>query len=123
AAVTAFPLPRFVPDPCHGAHTPHQTAADQAHDVDLMRSLVEHDPAAHRQLVAHARPVHEFVVVPAIDHAELAQLAALDDFTHFTNRPIEAMCMTTEKLHAIFFRRLVHGVAFRQRHRHGFFDD
>ena len=33
------------------------------------------------------------------------------------------MSMAAEKLHTIFFRGLVHGVAFRQGHRHGFFDN
>src|SRR4029077_8541740 len=41
ARVAAFPFTRLVPDAGHGAHTPHQAAADQAHDVDVVRPLIE----------------------------------------------------------------------------------
>src|SRR5687767_8341686 len=88
-----------------------------------MWSLIEHDTSAHGQFVAHARPVHELVVVPGVDHAELAQLAVFDDFANLSNRRIEAMRVTAEQFDAVLFRRFVHGVAFGQSHRHGFFND
>src|SRR5258705_4723192 len=86
AGVATLPLTRLVPDAGHGAHAPHQAAADQAHDVDVVRPLIEHYAAAHGQFVFHARAVHELVVVPSIDHAELAELAALDDFPDLSDR-------------------------------------
>ena len=89
--VAALPLTRLVPDAGHGAHAPHHAAADQAHDDDVMRPLIEHYAAAHGQFVFHARAVHELVVIPSIDHAELAEIAALDNFADLSDRWIEAV--------------------------------
>src|SRR6516162_3908413 len=72
----------FVPDPCHRANASYHAPADQTHDIDVMRSLVQHHAAAGCQLMLHPRPVHEFVVVPGIDHAKFAELAAVDDLAH-----------------------------------------
>src|SRR5580765_2880815 len=121
--VAALPFTRLVPDAGHGAHTADHAAADQAHDIDVVRSLIEHYAATHGQFVSHARTVHELVVVPSMDHAELAELAALDNFSDLSDRRIEAMRVAAQQLHAIFFRRFVHSVALRDRRRHRLFDD
>ncbi len=88
-----------------------------------MRPLIQHDASACRQLMFHARPVHELVVVPRVDHAKLAQLAALDDLTDFADRRIKAVRVAAKKLYAVFFSRRVHGLALFERERHGLFYD
>src|SRR5262245_12228305 len=70
--VASFVLARFIPDARHGADAAHHAATDEPHDIDVMWSLVQDDTAAGGQLMPHPRPVHEFVVVPGIDHAKLA---------------------------------------------------
>src|SRR4029434_4827683 len=38
--VASFVLARFVPDASHGTHAAHHAAADEPHDIDVVRSLV-----------------------------------------------------------------------------------
>src|SRR5918993_4619279 len=89
AGVASFMTACFVPNPRDRTHAANFAAADQARDIDLMRALVQNHAMAHRQLMFHARAIHEFIVVPAVNHAEFAQIAAPDDLAYLTNRWIE----------------------------------
>src|SRR5712692_8361972 len=64
--VRADDRPRWVPGARHGAYAADEPAADPAHDVDLVRPLVQHDPTAALgvQLLQRAGPVHEVLVGP-----------------------------------------------------------
>src|ERR1043166_9618491 len=100
ADVATLAAARGVPDAGRRAHALHHAAADKPHDVDVVRPLIQHDAMAHRELVLPARAVHELVVVPRVDHAQLAELAAGHDLANFPDRRVEAVRMAAEELDA-----------------------
>ena len=123
AGITPFIGARLVPDSCHSPDAAHHAAADEPHDIDVMWPLVQDDAAAGSELMLHSRPVHELVIVPGIDHTQLAEFAALHDFPDLADRGIKTVGVTAQKIDAVFFRRPIHGFAFIDGQRHGLFDD
>jgi hypothetical protein len=113
----------LIPNARHGANASYDAAADQAHDVHMVWPLVENNATSHGQLMLHARPVHEFVIVPSVNHAESSELTAFHDFTNLTDGRIETMGVAAQELDSISLRRFVHRITFGQSHRHRFFDD
>src|ERR1051326_3855805 len=59
ADVATLVAARGVPDAGRRAHALHHAAPDNPHAVDVGRPLIQHDAVAHRELVLHARAVHE----------------------------------------------------------------
>ena len=72
--------PRRIPRAGSRAHAPEAPAAEQPHDVDVMRRLVVDRAAAERrvELLRSARAVEEVGEVERGDHAQAAVRAALD---------------------------------------------
>ena len=71
--IGAFGRTGGVPCSGHGAHAAHAPAAEQPHDVDLMRGLAEHHAAAARgvEFFRPARAIEEIREIERVDHAQL----------------------------------------------------
>src|SRR5882762_1988133 len=69
--VGTFGVARRVPGAGRRAHALHAAAAEQPHDIDVMRGLVEHHAAAAlgRELLGPPRAVQEVREVERGDHA------------------------------------------------------
>ena len=80
-----------VPRAGRGAHAGNAAAADQPHDVDLVRRLVEHGAAALRgvEFLRPARAIEIIRVVQRRDHAHRAERAALNKRAQAQDRRIE----------------------------------
>src|SRR5262249_33209087 len=115
AGVASLVRARLIPNARHRPNAAHDATADEPHDIHVMRSLIQHHASARRQFMLHARPVHEFIVVPRIDHANSSQLAAFDNLAYFANRRIKAMGVATKKLYTVLFRSRIHGFTFFER--------
>jgi broad-specificity NMP kinase len=88
-----------------------------------MRHLVQYKSTRRRQVFIGKSTVHELVVIPGIDHAELAKFAAAHDRAHLAYRRVEAMGMSAEELDTMLLRRVVHSLGVVQTQRHRLFDD
>ncbi len=90
------------------AHGFDEAAADLAHDVDVVRALIEHRTARRFELGQQPRPVIEFVEVPGVDRAQRTDATGLHQLGHRDDRRIEAVRMAGEQYHAGALRRLDH---------------
>ena len=119
--IGAFGRPRRVPGAGRGAHAFHAPAAEQPHDIDLMRRLIEHRAAALRgvEFFRAARAIEKVRVVERVDHAHGAERAARDQFARARDRRVERMAVADDEMHVRALRRLDHrgAVVERQRHR------
>src|ERR1051326_8317246 len=59
------------------AHAPNQTAAEQAHDIDLMGDLIKENAAASRriELLRATRAIQKVGVVETMNHSETTEHA------------------------------------------------
>src|SRR5258705_319304 len=80
------------------SHRLHEAAAEEPHDVDLVRRLAEEDAAAaHRiELLGAPRPIEEIGEVERGDHAHAPQLAARGDLARTRDRRVEAVAMADD---------------------------
>src|SRR5581483_11522389 len=78
--VRSFCRPVRVPRAGNGPDAAHPPAAEQSHDIGLMRRLIENRPATLRRikLFGTARPVKIIRVVERRYHSGLTELAAFD---------------------------------------------
>src|SRR5205823_11985020 len=78
--VSTFCRPRWIPGTSQGTHGLEAPAAEQSHDVDVVRRLVVDGTAAARrvQLLRAARAIEEVGEVERTDHSQATVRAALD---------------------------------------------
>ena len=122
--VRALGGPRRIPRAEHGAHAHRATAGEEAHDVDLVRGLAEHDAAAllGAQLLGPARAIEEIRVVERLDHAHAAEIAAPDQLARGEVGRVEAVAVPDDQVHAGRGASRDHVVALGQRQRHRLLD-
>src|SRR5207244_3992719 len=98
----------------HAAYAAHHAPADVANDVNLVRCLQVDGAAAlvGHQLVGHAGAVYQVRVVPRMDHAQLAQLAAAHDLAHEPNRRLRHLGVALHQPHAVALGSIDHRLAF-----------
>ena len=115
----AFGRPCCVPGAGLRPHGLDAAAAEQAHDVDLMRRLAEQRAAAlsRVELFRPARAVDEIRVVQRRDHAHAAELAAVDQFAAMQDRRVERMTVADDEMHVGRARRRDHLGGFGDRER------
>ena len=75
------------------------------------------------QLVRHPRPVHPVRVLPAVDHAELAELTTLRHRRYGSDRRRHAARMAAHQLDAVSLSCLIHRLRLLDRDCEGFEDD
>src|SRR6185436_1848866 len=124
ARVRALGGPRHVPEAGVGPNTAHLAAREQAHDVDLVRRLVEHHAAAGAgaELLGPPRAVEKVGEVERGDHANRAIGSSFDNLFRLQNRGIKAVAVADDELHAVVARRVVHGAAIFERKGHRLLD-
>ncbi len=106
------------------AHAADPPAAEQAHDVDLMRALAEQHATALRgvEFFRPARPHHVIGVVQGVDHPHRAIDAAVDQFARMQDRRIEAVAVPDHQLNAGPLHGIDDGAAFLEPDRDRLFD-
>src|SRR5882762_11705585 len=122
--VGAFGVARRVPGAGRRAHALHAAAAEQPHDVDVMRGLVEYHATAAlgRELLWPPRPVQEVREVERRDHSHFAHQALIDDLSCLKNRPVEAVAVADDQRHARLAGGVDHRPAVLQCERHRLLD-
>src|SRR6185503_2679677 len=88
-------------------------AGEQAHDVDLVRGLVEHHAAAglRAELLGPPWAIEEVGEVERGDHAQRAVVAAPDQLARPEDRPVETVAVPDDQLHAVLARGVIHRAA------------
>ena len=117
----AVPAPSSAPTLARTART---AAAKQTDDLNLMGKLIECNAAAPLRIefVVAVRPEEKIVVVEAEDHAEAAELSALDDPPHFPDIRIECVSVPDDQMHARSVGGGHDGVALFERQSQWLFD-
>ena len=113
-----------VPGAGQRAHARNVPAAQEADDVDLMRALAEHDPAAARgrELLGSARTIEKIGVVLGVDHPHAAHRSAGDDLARAQDGAIEAVAVADDQKHVGTLGRVDHAATLFERDRHRFLD-
>ena len=98
---------------------------EQPHNVDLVRALAEHDPAATRRVefLRAPRAVQEVGEIERSDHAHAAVGAARDQLSRPPVWRIEAVAVAHDQLHTRGADCVDHRRAFDERQRHRLFDE
>ena len=120
--VGALCRPRAVPVAGQRPHFGCLAARQQAHDVDLVRTLAQQDATAARvELLRAAQPIEEIGVVLRVDHPDRAKRAARDELAGARNGAIEAVAVADDHADAGARHGIDHRLAFVERHRHRLF--
>ena len=112
--------------PALRAHAAHEAAAEQAHDVDLVRALAEHDAAAlpRVELLGTARAIEEVGEIERGDHAHAAVASPLSISARARRIGASKLWLwPTTRCVPGGARGVDHRLALGERERHRLFDE
>src|SRR5258708_27039315 len=97
-----FRRAHLVPRAGHCPYAARLAAGQIAHNVDMMRRLIEHDAAAafRAQLFGAAWPIEEIGEIHRGEHAQGPERSAFDDFAGLDDWSVETMAVSDDHLHA-----------------------